>query len=292
MDYFDMIQKSVDFIENHICDDIQTEEIARNSACSPYHFQRIFSAVTGDSVKEYVRKRRLSLAAKDLAGSDVKVIDVALKYGYETPEAFTKAFKKFHDSTPMFVKRSGSFRYREKAFVQVYKSMIIEGGIEMDYKIVEKDSFKVIGPELKVRNDNGDNFRLIPKFWDKFEKDGMYEVIKSMPNVINKGDAIMGMCADFDGVNTFDYLICVEAGSFDHIPEGMVGKTVPKQKYAVFTAEGKMPEAIQKTWKYIYGKWFPISGRERADGPDFEYYDKRSEKNDENCEVDIYIPIK
>lgn len=116
----------------------------------------------------------------------------------------------------------------------------------MDYKIVEKDSFKVIGPELKVRNDNGDNFRLIPKFWDKFEKDGMYEVIKNMPNVINKGDAIMGMCADFDGVNTFDYLICVEAGSFDHIPEGMVGKTVPKQKYAVFTAKGKMPEAIQK----------------------------------------------
>jgi AraC family transcriptional regulator len=294
MNYYDRVQRAVDYIEESLYEDIKLEDIAKEAYCSLFHFHRIFQALVGDSMKEYIRKRRLSLAGRELANSDEKIIDIAFKYGYETPEAFTKAFKKLNGITPSECRKTrGLFQYREKACVCVYKTSISEGGLEMNYKVVEKEAFKVIGKELRVRNDNGDNNRLIPEFWTKCIEEGIMEQFSTMPNRINPQYIdTMGMCMDFDGVNTFSYLICVEATNFDCIPKGMVAKTIPAAKYAVFTARGKMPEAIQKTWMDIYEKWFPVSGFERTDGPDFEFYDKRSDVNDENCEVDIYIPIK
>lgn len=293
MDYFDRIQKAIDYIELYITDEISLEDVAKKAYFSLFHFHRVFQAVVGDSVKEYIRKRRLSLAGRELATSGVRVLDVALKYGYESPEAFTKAFKRFHNSTPNMCRKNGTFNFREKAYVHIYKINLLEGGNFVNYKIVEKDEFKIIGYELRTRCDNGDNMKLIPEFWDKCINDGFFRKIAAMPNVVNKEECVsMGMCMDFDGVNTMSYLVCVEASSFEVIPEGMVGKTVPAQRYAVFTAKGPMPDAIQQTWKDIYEKWFPTAGYERADGPDFEYYDKRSEINDESTEVDIYIPIK
>lgn len=293
LDYFDRVQKSIDFIESQLTEAIELDDIAKEAYFSLFHFHRIFHALVGDSAKEYIRKRRMSLAGRELATSKIKVIDVALKYGYETPEAFTKAFKKFHGITPLLCRKSGSFHFREKAFVHIFESELLKGGLIMNYKIVEKESFKIIGRELRVRNDNGDNLRLIPLFWERCHKEGMWQEVERMPNVINKDEqACMGMCMDFYGINTFSYLICVEVSNLDTIPHKMVAKIIPAQKYAVFTAKGKMPEAIQQTWKDIYQKWLPTSGLERTDGPDFEYYDKRSKVNDEKSEVDIYIPIK
>lgn len=293
MDYFDIIQDSIDFIENHITDKLELEALAKKAHCSLFHFHRIFQALTGDSVKEYIRKRRLSLSGKEIATSDIKVIDIALKYGYETPEAFTKAFKKYNGFSPLICRKSGSFKSREKAYVHIFKSELQEAGLTIKYRIVEKESFKIIGRELHVRNDNGDNYNLIPEFWNKCKNEGVWEELIKLPRVLNNDEgACLGMCTDFNGMNTFSYLICVEVSSFDTIPEKMVAKTIPAQKYAVFTAKGLMPVSIQQTWKDIYGKWFPASGYERSSGPEFEYYDKRSEENTENTEVDIYIPIK
>lgn len=293
MDYFDRVQKSIDFIEKHITHDVELEEIARAAHCSLFHFHRIFQELVGDSVKDYVRKRRLSLAGKEIASSDAKVIDIALKYGYETPEAFTKAFKKYNGIPPQICRKSGSFKFREKACVHNFKSELREAGLTMKYRIVEKESFKIIGRELRVRNDNGDNYKLVPEFWDKCKNEGVWEELERLPRVLINGEgACLGMSMDFDGINTFSYLICVEVSNFDTIPEKMVAKTIPAHKYAVFTAKGLMAESIQQTWKDIYGKWLLTSGYQRSSGPDFEHYDKRSEGNDENTEVDIYIPIK
>lgn len=211
MNYYEQVQKAVDYIEENIYEDISLEAIAKEAYCSLFHFYRAFQELIGDSMKEYIRRRRLSLA----------------------------------------------------------------------------------GRELRVRNDNGDNNKLIPKFWTSCMEEGIFEQFQSMTNRINPQYIdTMGMCMDFDGINTFSYLICVEATNFDYIPEGMTAKTIPGAKYVVFTAKGRIPEAIQQTWRDIYGKWFPTSGYERTNGPDFEFYDNRSEVNDDNCEVDIYIPIK
>ena len=161
----------------------------------------------------------------------------------------------------------------------------------MNYKIVEKPEFKIIGKQIRVRNDNGDNFRLIPEFWGKCINDGTMDVLHNLPNIIDR-KVCMGMCADCDGSNTFSYIICVQVENFDTLPEGMTAKTIPAAKYAVFTAKGTIPQAIQDTIKYIYSKWFTSSGYVRAETEDFEYYDERSVENNESTEVDIYIPVK
>jgi AraC family transcriptional regulator len=296
MNYFNRVEKAIDYIEVHITQELSLEDIAKQTYTSLFHFHRIFQAITGESMKEYIRKRRLSLAGKELAETDARVIDIALKYGYETPEAFAKAFKKLHGITPSECrKRKGCFYYKDKTYGYIYKAQLEGGEESMDYKIIEKDAFKIVGRELRVRNDNGDNFRLIPQFWNECMKDGIFDQFASMPNMINKQNMVsMGMCMDFNGINTFSYLICVEVSNFDYIPEGMVAKTVPASKYVVFTAKAeskeKTSDAIQQTWKDIYSKWFPTSGYERTDGPDFELYDERCMLD--KPETDIYIPIK
>lgn len=294
VDYYDRVQRSVDFIEERLTQDIELEAVAKEAYCSLFHFHRIFQALIGDSMKEYIRKRRLSLAGREIACSDIKIIDIALKYGYETPEAFTKAFKKFHGMTPMECRKlEGPFVFREKVSVITYKTQLVSGGRSMNYKIIEKDEFKIVGREIRVRNDNGDNYKSVPQFWKECLADGIYEKFGKLKNRVNpKDNVVLGMCSDFDGINTFSYFICTEVSNSGDLLENMVQKTIPSAKYAVFTAKGKLPEAIQGAWKEIYGTWFLQSGYERTDGPDFELYDKRCEINDENCEVDIYIPIK
>lgn len=296
MNYYDRVQNAIDYMEEHITEDMSLENIARQGYASLFHFHRIFQAITGDSLKEYIRKRRLSLAGRELAETDIKILEAALKYGYETPEAFTKAFKKLHGITPSECrKKKGSFYYKDKAYVHIYKTKLEGGEKIVDFKIVQKDSFKVIGKEIRVRNDNGENNELIPKFWDKCLEEGILDTFKKMPNMINKQDMpTLGICMDFDGINTMTYVVCAEVSNFDYIPEGMTSKTIQASKYAVFTAKAetkdKMVESIQKTWSDIYGKWFPSTSYERTDGPDFEYYDERM--NLDKPEVDIYIPIK
>jgi AraC family transcriptional regulator len=170
------------------------------------------------------------------------------------------------------------------------------GNDTMDFKVIEKDSFKIVGKEIRVRCDNGENNKLIPEFWQKSMAEGIFDVFGAMPNIVNNESSVsMGMCMDFDGINnTFSYLICVEVSNFDCIPEGMVGKTIPAAKYAVFTAKAEsretMTQAIQATWDDIYSKWLPASNYERTDAPDFEYYDERCDFD--KPEVDIYIPIR
>lgn len=294
LDYITKIQRSIDFIEDNITGDLELNEIAKEACFSLFHFHRIFFILTGNSVKDYIRKRRLSLACKELAYSSSKVIDLALKYGYKTPESFSKAFKKMFSLTPIQMKRNG---WNNSLYFERLKLLKNIGGkIMLNYKILEKDSFKIIGKELTVSTENGENFKLIPKFWEKCMKDGTLDILGK---IINKPketvNACLGLCMDFknqDNKNYFSYLICIEVNDFSFIPDGMETRTIPKQKYAVFTVKGKMPESIQKTTKEIYQNWFPKSGYERADGADFELYDERSIENNDNAEVDIYIPVK
>ena len=126
-DYFEMTQKAVDYIEEHLDERIQVYDLARISLCSEAHFSRIFRAIVGLSVMDYMRGRRLSLAARELALAHAKVLDVALKYGYETPEAFAKAFKRFHGTSPIACRRSGSQRYLERSFPLVAKMKLLGG---------------------------------------------------------------------------------------------------------------------------------------------------------------------
>lgn len=286
MDYLSQIQTSIDFIERNLTRPILLSEVAREAHCSLYHFSRIFQAILGVSPKEYMRKRRLFEAALELIQSNQRIIEIAFKYQYQTPESFSRAFRK------MFGENPGQYRRRKMPHIVVKKIDVQQWNqsrkekIKMEPKIVTKDAFQVIGFEMRT-DVNGENFVEIPKFWQKIMKEGK---IDQIPNPAEKG-VLLGLCTDFAADGTFSYLICAEVNSLADIPEGMVGKQFDTAKYAVFTAKGPVPEKIQEVTRYIYTTWFSQSGYQRANAPDFEVYDETRMQLPEP-EVDIYVPIE
>ena len=169
MDFIKGLQSAIDYIEDHLTDEIDYERIAQKAACSTFYFQRIFSALCDMSVGDYIRKRRLTLAGRDLNVNKEKVIDVALKYGYESPEAFARAFSEFHGITPSEAKLDGS---KLKSFTRLSVQITMKGGNAMDYKVVEKQAFKVLEKVKTHRIVNEENFKTIPEFWARSHQDG------------------------------------------------------------------------------------------------------------------------
>ena len=156
----------------------------------------------------------------------------------------------------------------------------------MEHTIISKESFHIIGVELKTTTQDGKNFVEIPQFWEKVLEEGHIEKIPAK----KFQDTVLGICMDFEPSGSFSYIIGSEVTSIENTPEDMVCKMIPAGNYAVFTARGKMPGSIQETFKYIYQEWLPNSGYQRANSADFELYDERC-RNAENAEVDIYVPI-
>ena len=156
----------------------------------------------------------------------------------------------------------------------------------MKQRFVTKESFPIIGIELNTTTQDGKNFVEIPRFWEKVMQQGQ---IDSIPNKKYPG-TVLGICLDFQKNGSFSYIIGAEVTHTENTPDDMVSKTIPAARYAVFTACGKMPGAIQDTFKYIYQEWLPNSEYRHAGSADFELYDERSHGG-ESAEVDIYIPV-
>ncbi|MCW3061123.1 MAG: AraC family transcriptional regulator [Capsulimonas sp.] len=280
---------ALEYLEAHLDGECDVSEAARVTCSSTFHFQRMFFMLTGVTVAEYVRKRRLSLAAQELAASNIKVIDAALKYGYETPEAFCKAFRKAHGLTPSAARRSGA---RLKVFPRLSFQISLKGDQEMDYRIVEKPGFKVIGKALRVSTKDGENMKVIPKFWNQTMQDGdvgRLGMLASPSGVV--GDAILGVCTEFQSdQQEFTYLIAVEKGEAPP-PEDFVEKEIPAATWAVFDSVGGLPDAIQKVWGRIFSEFFPSTGFEHAEGgPELEVYPGGDVAADDyKCEV--WVPV-
>ena len=162
MNWIETIIKSLDFIENNITDDLTIENIAKHSYISPFYFQKGFSIMCGYTLSEYIRNRRLSLAGEELLNTDNKIIDIALKYGYDSPDSFTKAFTRFHGSTPTQARKSGKISY----FAPLKLNLTMKGGYTMEYRIEEKESFKVIGLKNNIKYETANTD--IPKIWTTF----------------------------------------------------------------------------------------------------------------------------
>ncbi|MGO4544062.1 effector binding domain-containing protein [Paenibacillus sp. 2TAB23] len=283
MEWLNRMMSALDMMEAKMEEPLDISELAKAACSSPYHFQRMFFMLTGMTVAEYFRKRRLTLAAQELALSGPKVIDVAMKYGYESPESFSKAFRKLHGISPSEARNSG---VQLKAFPRISFHLSLKGDKEMDYRIVQKEAFNVIGKSIQTSTKEGENSTEIPKFWQASHADGTVGRIAAL----GKTQDMLGLCYDMqlDG-EVFNYAIAVETDAavsdncFEVIP-------IPAATWAVFTSTGPMPGAIQEIWGRIYQEWFPATGYEQAEGPDFELYppgDTMSE--DYSCEV--WIPI-
>ena len=284
MEWLIKMKDALDYMENKMADTLSIEEIAKVSCSSPFHFQRMFNMLTGFTLADYIRKRRLTLAAQEFTTSNAKVIDVALKYGYDSPESFTKAFRKAHGITPTAARQQG---VQLKAFPRLSFHLSLKGDQEMDYKVIERDSFSVIGKSLQVTCRDGENLRRIPQFWQESNADGTSDKLME----IGGDNDILGICIQMEPANEdFYYWIAVESTP-ENDPLDFETTTIPAATWAVFTSIGPMPHAIQKVWKRIYEEWFPSTGYEHTGGPEFELY-LPGDPGADDYRCEIWIPVK
>lgn len=284
MDWLVRMNNAMDYIEAHISERISYDEVARIACCSTYHFQRMFSFITDTPLSEYIRRRRLTLAAFELQTSDIKVIDIALKYGYESPEAFSRAFKNLHHVMPTSARNEGMAL---KAFPRISFHISIKGDNEMNYRIEQKENFKMFGASAEINAADGKPYIEIPAFWTKCISDGTVDRIRAAAG-LEENAQIHGALYNFrDGV--FSYMICYYEQE-DGIPDGYQELSVPALTWAVFTT-GLYPDGegdVQSIWKRIGPEWFPTSNYEHADGPEFEmtYY-----RGNNMYEMEVWIPV-
>ena len=284
VEWLNKMMDAIDYMETEIEDKFDIEDIAKTACSSTFHFQRMFHMLTGFTVAEYIRNRKLTLAAQELAiSSNIKVIDIALKYGYDSPESFAKAFRRIHGITPSAARQPG---VNLKAFPRISFHLSLRGDKDMNYRIVKKDSFRVVGKVIKVSTNNGENLRQIPEFWAKCNTDGTSGKICS----IDDKQDMLGICMEFEyDKEQFSYMIAIEDVA-NSICTGFETREIPAATWAVFTSVGQMPHAIQNVWTRIFEEWLPASGFEHGDAPELEVYlPGNPSAQDYKCEV--WIPI-
>jgi Uncharacterized protein conserved in bacteria len=290
MDWLGNMRAAIGYIEDNLAGEIDFEIAARHARCSSYHFQKMFSCLTNVPPGEYIRRRRLTLAAFELQQTDAKVVDVALKYGWDSPTSFTRAFRSVHGVTPKEAKRAGT---RLKSWPRIAFQISIKGDTEMNYRIERKKSFRVVGCSKAIPTGEGINFELVPNFWEESCANGSYERLcvmakESRADCVYPGAAILGICANFRK-DEFDYLIAVPSSRA--VPEGMTALEIPEANWAVFECTGPLPGAIQDVTKRIYSEWFPSSGYENAMLPEIEWYSE-GDTSAADYRSEVWIPVK
>ena len=281
MEWLARMEKALDYLEDNLQGEPDIREAARVACSSPFHFQRMFSFLTGMTVAEYVRKRRLTLAARELASSGARVLDVAMKYGYDSPESFAKAFRKVHGINPSAARAPGVVL---KAYLRISFHLSVKGDRDMEYRLVEQTGFTIVGRSIRTTTRDQENLRRIPEFWDECCASGLGERLRRI------GGDLLGVCMEFSpDMEEFTYVIGVRwtGGS---PPADLESKEIPAATWAVFTSVGPLPGAIQKVWERIFSEWFPASGYEHADAPEIEVYPPGDgQAPDYRCEV--WIPV-
>ena len=282
MEWMKLIGDSIQYIENHLLDDISVEDIARHIGISSFYYQKGFSMLCGFTVTEYIRNRRLALAGNEIIGTDHTIIDIALKYGYDSPDSFTKAFTRFHGSTPTAVRKDNVML---KSFAPLKIKVHLEGGYLMDYRIEKKSELTVIANAKTFAYEGAKD--VIPRFWQEHHASG-------------KGQTV---CGEFGinidetmGTDSFEYLIA-DTYKGQEVPEGFVLRTIPSFDWAIFPCKGAMPNALQDVNTKIFTEWLPaIREYEFAAGYCVEMYDDPQKyakgTMDESYYCEIWIPVK
>ena len=281
MNWVEGIRDGIQYIEEHLEEEITIEDVAKHVCISSFYYQKAFSILCGFSVSEYIRYRRLSLAGSDLLATNQKIIDIAMKYGYDSPDSFTKAFTRFHGVTPTVVRREKTMI---KSFAPLKIQLTLKGGSTMDYKIIEKEAFTVIGVSRCIDVDTA--FQEIPQFWNEHFQDNDTQL-----------NGLYGVCIDDENKHNFKYMIADNYHPEKEIPEGLETHIIPRLTWAVFPCKGPLPKALQDVNQRIFSEWLPNNNTyEISEHYNIEMYsdckDFSMGNHDENYYSEIWIPVK
>ena len=267
-------QASIDYIEAHLTEPVDIGRVAAEAALSPFYYQRIFGALCGMTVGEYIRARRMTLAAQALAGSGAKVIDVALEFGYDSPDSFARAFQRFHGVPPSRAREPGA---PLRSLAPLHIKLTLEGGSMLEYRIVEKAPFTIVGVRRRFNMDN--SYGEIPKFWAEW-------MAEKRPVM-----GMFGFCDDMDG-REFDYWIADLYEPRKDVPEGCETRTIPGGIWAEFPCRGPLPESLQSVNTRIWSEWLPsLKGYALAGSYNIEAYGPPAERPEDEVNT-IWVPLK
>jgi len=265
MDSLSSMNNALAYIEEHLTEDIDYSEVSKIAYCSEYHFKRMFSFLSGIGLSEYIRRRRLTLAALDLKNTNLRVIDVAVKYGYDSADSFARAFNSMHGILPSEARNEDT---KLKAYPQMTFQLSIKGGCEMKYRIVEKESFKLVGFKKRVPIIFGGVNSEIAKMTELLTP----EVIKQLKAISNlEPTGIISASTNFSEgrmqeKGELDHYIGVATSSNETAEFDVLN--IDSGTWAVFESIGPFPETLQNVWSRIYSEWFPSSGYESVEGPE------------------------
>lgn len=278
MEWTEYLNSAVNYIEENLNGEIDYGLAARTACCSTYHFQRMFGYMAGVPLSEYIRRRRMSLAAVDLQNSQEKIVDIALRYGYSSPTAFNRAFQSVHGISPSAARKQGA---PVKSYPPVSFKLIVKGMGEMNYHIVEKEAFRIVGISQPMRSEIEENFAVVPEMWGKAAMDGTLPKLAALMDGFPKGLLGVSVCNDKE---EWTYFIAVAS---TQPSEEFQEYQVPACTWAVFPGSGNNL-SIQELEQRIVTEWLPASGYEYANAPDIEVY---LNPDPANAQYEVWIPV-
>lgn len=279
MDWMTRLNAAIAYLERHLTEEIDYEALGRLAGCSSYHFQRMFGYMVGMPLSEYIRRRRMSLAAADLQSGTEKILDIALKYGYDSPTAFNRAFQGVHGFAPSRAKEAGRTL---QSFPPISFQITIKGAVPMEYRIEQKEAIRIVGVSMPIEKDIEKNFATVPAMWNKAAQDGAIPRLCEKMNSQPMG--VLGVSVCNNEAEAWKYWIAVastaEAGPFAEY-------VIPAATWAIFQGQGT-GQSIQELEKQIVTEWLPSSGYEYGTGPDVEVY---LDPNPANTKYEVWIPV-
>lgn len=280
MEWIERLNKTISYIEEHLTEEISYDELAHIACCSSYHYQRIFAYMAGIPLSEYIRRRRMSLAAIELQSGNKKIIDIGMKYGYASPTAFNRAFQSVHGIAPSIAKKGGT---TIKSYPPISFKLTVKGVEELSYRIETKDSFRIVGVSFPLDKEIENNFIAVPQMWQNAAINGTFEKITPLMNNQPMGVLGVSVC---NNKEEWQYFIAVSS-SID-TDNSLDEYIIPACTWAIFSGIGT-GISIQELERRIITEWLPTSGYEYDNAPDMEVY---LNPDPNNMQYEVWIPIK
>lgn len=278
MEWIERLNNAIAYLEEHLTEEVDYAQLGKIACCSAWHFQRMFTYMAGIPLSEYLRRRKMSLAAVDLQSGKEKIIDIAAKYGYSSPTAFNRAFQSVHGIAPSAVKSGG---VPVKSYPPLVFQMIVKGAGEMNYRIESKEAFRIVGISAPLSTKLEENFAVVPGMWQQAASDGTIQKLAAKMDTPPMGLLGVSACGDHE---PWRYFIAVSSTKPSEEFEEYV---VPAALWAVFPGTGTN-RSVQELEERIVTEWLPTSGYEYGNAPDLEVY---LNPDPENAQYEVWIPV-